>query len=1459
MARRNRFPSCSRLLWPVLCLLLCSLGLLGNASGATIPVTNTNDSGAGSLRAAITTANGDSGDMINITATGTVTLLSALPALAADMTITGPGANILTVSGNNSATVGSIFAINTGVTASISGLTIANGNSNSNDQGGGGILNDGTLTVSNCTISGNSGTGSVNNEGGGITNFGTMTVSGSTFSGNTAALGGGIFNGDGNTLTVTNGTFSGNSAVAKGGGIYNLAGGTLTVTNSTISGNSGGEGGGIETNSTTTTITNSIVAGNTATAADDIDGTFTDGGGNVITPASPIALAPLANYGGPTQTFLPLPNSPAICAGNKTGAPTSDQRGFPIASTYCASGKMDSGAVQTNYTSIQFTNPDASIGGYAGAVNSAVAFPAAPIVSVTENGLNQGGVPVTLTSDATGATGLGPVPTVAGTGAAFDSIKVPEAGSFTLSATLTPGTANLTTSANLKIVSITVSPSTLAGATVNRPYSGTFSASGGTTPTYNFVETGPLPAGITFNGGTGTTATLSGTPTATGSFPISVKATDGNGFSGSQSYTLVVTSAVVATTAVPTTTLMVDQAATPFTPVTGSGGTTPLSYSIVSPSPSLPTGLMISSSTGLITGTPSAASAATTYTVTVTDVNGSSATAPFSLTVSKATPTVALTPTSGTSNVNQMVTFTAAITPNTPTAPTGTVTFYTALNGGAATQIAGCIGEMVMSSQATCKTSALMAGSNSVTAVYSGDTNFSSGTSKASTQTVSPVASSTTVISSSAGNTSMVDDSVMFTATVSPSNGSVPLSGAVAFTNNGTMISGCGAIKVNATNGQAICTTASLNVGTHAIVATYGSDSNYITSNNNVTQTVTKAMPTVTLTPPSGASSVDQLVTFTVTITPNTPIAPTGTVTFSTALNGGAAIPITGCTAVTVMSSVATCNTSALLPGSNSVTAAYSGDTNFNSGTSKASAQTVTKAMPKVALTPPSGTSSVDQLVTFTVTITPNTPIAPTGTVTFSTALNGGVATPITRCTNVTVMSSVATCNTATLLPGSNSITAVYSGDTNFSSGASNASTQTVTKAIPTVSLAPLSGASPVGQAVTFTVTITPNTPIAPTGTVTFSTALNGGAATPITGCTAVTVMSSVATCKTSTLMDGINSVTAAYSGDTNFSSGISKASTQTIQDYSLTTSTTIAGKVFVTQGYTTSSDPITPQSITVTPVSLLGYSTTANNPLNLTCEVTSVVPSGAVAPTCVPSIAHVAILPSGAQASVSFTIDAGTPASPATPGQYVFTITGTDPTTGLVRTAMPPLSVDVRSLGVPVGVPSGASTTAPIDFGLPANVTLSNPNFVCQSIIPTGVVNCTPAAAGTKLNPQEPTIQLTLNGSPSGPFTVTINTAATMAGVMNRTNIFVAGLFGVPVLALLGLVRGKRNRKTLLRFIGLVTVVFATLQVVGCGGSFKRTESTGTVPAGTYLINTQATGSDGQTYQAVIQLSVIR
>jgi hypothetical protein len=92
-------------------------------------------------------------------------------------------------------------------------------------------------------------------------------------------------------------------------------------------------------------------------------------------------------------------------------------------------------------------------------------------------------------------------------------------------------------------------------------------------------------------------------------------------------------SGAAATQAIATTSLTQNHAATAFTPVTGAGGTAPLSYSV---SPALPTGLSISSSTGAITGTPTATSSARSYTVTVTDAGNATATATFSLTVSTA-------------------------------------------------------------------------------------------------------------------------------------------------------------------------------------------------------------------------------------------------------------------------------------------------------------------------------------------------------------------------------------------------------------------------------------------------------------------------------------------------------------------------------------------------------------------------------------------------------------------------------------------------------------------------------------------------------------------------------------------------------------------------------------------------------------------------------------------------------
>ena len=355
-----------------------------------------------SLRDAITLANSQgSGDIsFAFNVTGTITLSSALPALAASITITGPGANLLTISGNKQYPV---FNINSASTVSLSGLTIADG-------GGSGVVNSGTLTVSNSAFSGNTASGNGYGGGGGIyNNGGTVVVSDSTFSGNTASGngfggGGGIYNFFGGTLTVSNSTFSGNMVSYGGGGIFN-GGGTLTVSNSTFAGNSAGDGGGIANSGGSVTITNSIVAGNTDTASgqagEDCDSCGTQSASNLIsTSAAPIMaaqlnLGPLA-YNGPNQTvqtLLPLPGSPAIEAGNPALVPvdmTTDERGLHRIITINGNATLDLGAVQTNYTAVQFMQQPADT-----AINAVMTPPVT--LSVTESGAAAVNIPVPLT------------------------------------------------------------------------------------------------------------------------------------------------------------------------------------------------------------------------------------------------------------------------------------------------------------------------------------------------------------------------------------------------------------------------------------------------------------------------------------------------------------------------------------------------------------------------------------------------------------------------------------------------------------------------------------------------------------------------------------------------------------------------------------------------------------------------------------------------------------------------------------------------------------------------------------------------------------------------------------------------------------------------------------------------------------------------------------------------------
>src|SRR5437763_6711316 len=208
---------------------------LGDTSDATPGDGVCADAGSKcTLRAAIEEANALAGDdRIQFSVTGTIQLGSALPDLSTNISIEGPSAGQLTVRRNTGGNY-RIFTVTSGPVVYIYDLTITNGNSTAE---GDGVSNNGDLTLTRCTVSGNT----------------------------SAFRGGGVYNQFG-SLTITSSTISGNSATNSGGGVY--ANGTLEVTRSTISGNSAQNAGGIFNSTITAIIANSTVSGNSATSGD---------------------------------------------------------------------------------------------------------------------------------------------------------------------------------------------------------------------------------------------------------------------------------------------------------------------------------------------------------------------------------------------------------------------------------------------------------------------------------------------------------------------------------------------------------------------------------------------------------------------------------------------------------------------------------------------------------------------------------------------------------------------------------------------------------------------------------------------------------------------------------------------------------------------------------------------------------------------------------------------------------------------------------------------------------------------------------------------------------------------------------------------------------------------------------------------------------------------------------------
>ena len=253
-------------------------------------------------------------------------------------------------------------------------------------------------------------------------------------------------------------------------------------------------------------------------------------------------------------------------------------------------------------------------------------------------------------------------------------------------------------------------------------------------------------------------------------------------------------------------------------------------------------------------------------------------------------------------------------------------------------------------------------------------------------------------------------------------------------------------------------------------------DTTDYTSGGNATATINvdKATPTTAVSSSSPSTTYGQSVTFTATVAAGAGTL-TGTVDF---LDNGTTIG-TGSLDNTGQANFAT---STLTAGSYpTITAVYGGDTNFTGSTSPAISQQVNQAATTTAVTSSANPSVYGQSVTFTATVSAIAPGAgtPTGTVTFedgSTTLGTG-----------TLSDGVATFSTSTLSVEAHVITAVYGGDSNFTTSTSPSLTQTFNRAATTTAVVSSANPSVYGQPLTFTATVTPSSgTVTPTGTVDF-------------------------------------------------------------------------------------------------------------------------------------------------------------------------------------------------------------------------------------------------------------------------------------------------------------------------------------------------------------------------------------
>jgi hypothetical protein len=442
------------------------------------------------------------------------------------------------------------------------------------------------------------------------------------------------------------------------------------------------------------------------------------------------------------------------------------------------------------------------------------------------------------------------------------------------------------------------------------------------------------------------------------------------------------------------------------------------------------------------------------------------------------------------------------------------------------------------------------AGPHLVEASYPGDSNYASSGS-ATTALTGPTAATTLTLTANPSSSVVPGGTVTLTATLSPSTykGHSSDGETVTFSVDGRTM-GTGTLSGDVATFLITSTAGLQGAGALTLSAQYAGD-NYLSASlsNSIPFSIASPVSTtlaLTVNPTTLTYTVGDSIGMTATLTPASyegASSDGSTVVFSYSNGMGNEQGGSGQVAGTLSAGVATASANSLPAGVYSVQATFAATTSFAASTSPAVVVTVNKATATISLTSSANPAAAGQSVTLTATLSfqpPANPLQQQETVTFYDGSTLLATEPVTLGPNT------ATLITSALSAGAHSITAQYSGDIDNLAATSaplNQGITTAAKATPSIALTSSANPALVSAPVTFTASVT-STAGTPPGSVTFfdGTTQLGSA----------TVSAGAATYSTSTLALGTHTITAVYSGDSNFASVTSAPLTETIETFTL-------------------------------------------------------------------------------------------------------------------------------------------------------------------------------------------------------------------------------------------------------------------------------------------------------------------